>query len=271
MARFIIIAERVESGRLTQEAYEHNKTVPIFQRVRAELAAGAKYITLNTEPSEDPATLMAWGTKLIQKQFGNVPLALESDNIEAVEAGLKVYDSSIAKAIVNYADLGRHKDFLKLAAGYDAMCICRCSRGEIPENNDERMAVCTELLEEGLTLGMNNDDLLFNPVFLLTKGMQEKQEETLDAITLFHDMGLKTTGGLSKVADGAPKAIRSVICAAFAAMAMQCGLTTGILNPLDKRIMETVIASDMIKNNILYTDKILRDYLADEKNRFKTE
>lgn len=271
MSRFLIIAERIEGGRILQEDYDTHNTVPILQRARQELAAGAKYLDLTIGETDHPVELMQWGVELLQSHFEDVPLAFESGDLKAVEAALKVYNPRHGKAILNYADTHEHADFLDLAAETDSICICRCSRGLIPENNDERLAVCSELLEKALRLGMDTQDLLFNPVLQQTKAMQERQEETLEAITLISEMGLLTTGGISKVALGAPKPVRSVLCAAFSAMAMQCGLSSGILNPLDKKVMETVIAADMIKNNILYTDRILKNYLSDEENRFKTE
>jgi len=40
-------------------------------------------------------------------------------------------------------------------------------------------------------------------------------------------------------------------------MAMQCGLSSAIINPCDQRLMETIKTCDVIKNNILYADSYL--------------
>jgi 5-methyltetrahydrofolate corrinoid/iron sulfur protein methyltransferase len=68
---------------------------------------------------------------------------------------------------------------------------------------------------------------------------------------------LLTTGGLSNVSNGAPKHIRPLLDSATVAMAMQCGFSSAIVNPCDKRLMETIVACDIIKNNILYADSVL--------------
>ena len=52
---------------------------------------------------------------------------------------------------------------------------------------------------------MEADDLWFDPLFLVVKGMQDKQMDVLNAIKLFADEGLKSTGGLSNNSNGAPK------------------------------------------------------------------
>ena len=55
---------------------------------------------------------------------------------------------------------------------------------------------------------MEATDLWFDPLFLVVKGMQDKQMEVLEAIKMFSDEGLKSTGGLSNNSNGAPKAVR---------------------------------------------------------------
>jgi 5-methyltetrahydrofolate corrinoid/iron sulfur protein methyltransferase len=41
------------------------------------------------------------------------------------------------------------------------------------------------------------------------------------------------------------------------AMAMQCGLTSAIVNPCDQRLMETIKSADIILNKTLYADSYL--------------
>ena len=119
------------------------------------------------------------------------------------------------------------------------------------------MAYCQELLERGMSLGMEETDLWFDPLFLVIKGMQDKQMDVLEAIKMFSDMGLNTTGGLSNVSNGMPKYIRPIMDSAMVAMAMQNGLTSAIVNPCDQRLMETIKSCDIIKNNNLYADSYL--------------
>jgi 5-methyltetrahydrofolate corrinoid/iron sulfur protein methyltransferase len=200
---------------------------------------------------------MQWGVKLLQENFDNVPLALDTANMKAIEAGIQVYNREKGKPIVNSADAGDRIGYLDLAAANDAMCIALCSKEGVPANNDERMEFCQILLERGMEHGMDPEDLLFDPLFLVIKGMQDKQADVLEAIQMITDMGLKTTGGLSNVSNGAPKHLRPLLDCAMLAMAMQCGFSSAIVNPCDKRLMETVIACDIIKDNILYADSVL--------------
>ena len=104
---------------------------------------------------------------------------------------------------------------------------------------------------------MESTDLWFDPLFLVVKGMQDKQMDVLNAIKLFADEGLKSTGGLSNNSNGMPKQLRPIMDSAMVAMAMMQGLTSAIVNPCDLRLMETIKSCDVIKNHTLYADSYL--------------
>ena len=77
---------------------------------------------------------------------------------------------------------------------------------------------------------MDASDLWFDPLFLVVKGMQDKQMEVLEAIKMFSDMGLNSTGGLSNNSNGMPKNICPIMDSALVAMAMMQGLHPQLLN-----------------------------------------
>ncbi len=81
--------------------------------------------------------------------------------------------------------------------------------------------------------------------------------DVLEAIKMFADEGLKSTGGLSNNSNGAPKAVRPIMDSALVAMAMMQGLTSAIVNPNDLRLMETIKSCDVFKGNTLYADSYL--------------
>lgn len=84
-------------------------------------------------------------------------------------------------------------DNINLAAANDAIVIALCSADGIAKDNDERMMHCHNMLDRGVALGMESDDLWFDPLFLVVKGMQDKQMDVLNAIKAFSDEGLKST------------------------------------------------------------------------------
>ena len=259
MGKFITIGERIHCiSPSIREAMNNRNPEPILKRAKAQLDAGADYLDVNIGPAESTGEeLMKWAVKLLQSNFDNVPLCLDTANRKAIEAGISVYNRSRGKPIVNSADAGDRIENIDLAAANDAICIALCSKSGVPADNDERMAYCQELLERGMSLGMEETDLWFDPLFLVIKGMQDKQKDVLEAIKMFSDMGLNSTGGLSNVSNGMPKEIRPIMDSAMVAMAMQNGLTSAIVNPCDRRLMETIKSCDIIKDNCLYADSYL--------------
>ncbi len=260
MGKFITIGERIHCiSPVIREAMANRNPEPILKRARQQLKAGADYLDVNIGPAEsDGEDLMKWAVTLLQSNFDNVPLALDTANQKAIEAGISVYNRSKGKPIVNSADAGDRISNVDLAAANDAIIIALCSKSGVPADNDERMMYCQELLEHGMELGMDPADMWFDPLFLVIKGMQDKITDILEAIKMFSDMGFNTTGGLSNVSNGMPKDVRPIMDSAMIAMSMQAGLTSAIINPCDLRMMETIKSCDIIKNNTLYADSYLQ-------------
>ena len=257
--KFVTIGERIHCiSPVIREAMNTMNPEPILKRAAEQIKAGATYLDVNIGPAESNGPeLMTWAVKLLQENFNNVPLALDTANKRAIEAGIKVYNRTNGKPIVNSADAGSRISYIDLAAANDAICIALCSADGIAKDNEERMMHCHHMLERGLSLGMEATDLWFDPLFLVVKGMQDKQMDVLNAIKLFSDEGLKSTGGLSNNSNGAPKNVRPIMDSALVAMAMMNGLTSAIVNPNDLRLMETIKSCDIIKNNYLYADSYL--------------
>ena len=233
---FVTIGERIHCiSPAIRKAMDERDPAPILKRAAEQIAAGATYLDVNIGPAEkDGPERMMWAVKLLQENFDNVPLALDTANKKAIEAGIKVYNRTNGKPIVNSAD-------------------------GIAKDNEERMMHCRNMLERGLSHGMEATDLWFDPLFLVVKGMQDKQMDVLNAIKLFADEGLKSTGGLSNNSNGAPKKVRPIMDSALVAMAMMQGLTSAIVNPCDLRLMETIKSCDIFKNHMLYSDSYLGD------------
>ena len=257
--KFVTIGERIHCiAPAIRKAMDERDPAPILERAAAQIKAGATYLDVNIGPAEkDGPERMMWAVKLLQENFNNVPLALDTANMKAIEAGIKVYNRENGKPIVNSADAGSRIGYIDLAAANDAICIALCSADGIAKDNEERMKHCHNMLERGMSLGMTSDDLWFDPQFLVVKGMQDKQMEVLEAIRMLSDKGLKTTGGLSNNSNGAPKELRPIMDAALMAMCMMQGMTSAIVNPNDRRLMETIKSCDIFRNNVLYSDSYL--------------
>ncbi|MGN0802491.1 MAG: dihydropteroate synthase, partial [Candidatus Faecivicinus sp.] len=133
MAKFITIGERIHCiSPVIRKAMAERDPEPILKRAKEQLDAGATYLDVNIGPAEnDGEDLMKWAVKLLQENFDNVPLALDTANMKAIEAGISVYNRSKGKPIVNSADAGDRIGYIDLAAANDAIVIALCSANGI--------------------------------------------------------------------------------------------------------------------------------------------
>lgn len=259
MEKFIMIGERIHCiSPVIREAFKTMNPEPILQRAKEQLDAGATYIDVNIGPAESTGVeLMKWAVKLLQENFDNVPLALDTANKDAIEAGISVYNRAKGKPIVNSADAGDRISYIDVAAANDAKVIALCSKDGIPRDNDERMEYCQTMLEHGMCLGLEATDLWFDPLFLVIKGMQDKQMDLLAGIKMLADMGLNTTGGLSNVSNGMPKHVRPIVDSTMLAMCIANGFTSAIVNPCDLEIQRVVKCCNIINDSVLFADSFL--------------
>lgn len=258
--KFIIIGERIHViSPEIREALTSRNAGPIIARGKAQLEAGADYLDVNIGPAErDGEEIMGWIVPELQSALDGVPLVLDTVNQKAIRAGLEVYDPSKGRAIVNSADAGERLGNLDLAAEYGAIAIGLLMKKGVPANNDERGEYLQTILEHAMEAGMDpSEDVWFDPLTLVVKGMQEKQQEFLEFLRILREMGLKSTCGLSNASNGMPKHVRPIVDSVLCAMSIECGLTSAILNPLDKSLTDTIKTSQIILNRTLYADSYL--------------
>ena len=103
MAKFVTIGERLSTtAPAVNKAFTERDPEPIIKRAKQQLDAGATYLDVNIGPAEnDGEDLMKWAVQLLQSEFDNVPLALDTTNQKAIEAGISVYNRAKGKPIVN--------------------------------------------------------------------------------------------------------------------------------------------------------------------------
>ena len=156
MAKFVVIGERLSAtAPAVNKAFTERDPEPILLRAKQQLDAGATYLDVNIGPAEnDGEDLMKWAVQLLQSNFDNVPLALDTANAAAIEAGISVYNRDKGKPIVNSADASGRIQYVDLAAANDAIVIALCNGEGIAKDNDERMMYMQTLMEREWTWRM---------------------------------------------------------------------------------------------------------------------
>ncbi len=239
-----------------------NKEADIIQHLAADqVKAGASALDVNTGPySKNPKDDMKWLVESIQA-VTDVPLSLDSTKPDVIEEGLKLAKK---RAIINStsADEDRMAKIFELAKRYNTQVIgLAMDKSGVPNSKEKRLELAATIVAKAMEYGISADDLYLDPVVLPVNVAQNQGLEVLESIREFRllcDPAPQTTVGLSNVSQGTKA--RSLINRTFLTMAVANGLTSAILDPLDKDLMDALITSELVLNKNIYCDSFLKAY-----------
>ena len=244
---FVIIGERINpTGR---KILAEEMKVGDYSRVEADalaqVAAGAQMLDVNAGiPLADEPRILAEAITLVQS-ITDAPLSINSSIIEALEAGLSVYQG---KALVNSVT-GEDEVLervLPLVAKYGASVVA-ISNDEtgISEDPNERFAVAKKIVERAADYGIHYSDVIVDPLVMPIGAINTAGLQVMHVVRrLREELKVNTTCGASNVSFGLPN--RNGINSAFLTMAMGAGMTSAITSPLHAEVMAAVRGGDVM-------------------------
>ncbi len=252
--------------------------VPIQEEVVRQKEMGMDYIDINLGPAKKFGTeLMPWVVNVVQEAVPGMPLLLDSSNIDAIEAGLKVCKPADAPHIVNsiMARPERYEKMVPLAAEYDADFVALMWGPDgLPRDENERAALAVELLYFANEAGIANERIWIDGIVTPVNIQQQQLMSLLDFQMMIDDIapGAKSTCGLSNISNGPPEHLRPILNSTYMVMLWKYGMKSVIADPLDT--LQTEIAkgkrsdiTDLVwgmmdgdQPDIASLDKQLQDY-----------
>ena len=239
-----------------------NKETDIIQHLAMDqVKAGASVLDVNTGPySKNPKDDMKWLVESIQSVV-DVQLALDSTKADVIEEGLKLVKK---RAIINSTSADEEKmvKIFDLAKKYNAQVIgLAMDKSGVPNSKEKRLELAATIVAKAIEFEIATDDLFLDPIVLPVNVAQTQGREVLESIREFRllcDPSPNTTIGLSNVSQGTK--FRPLVNRTFLAMAIANGLTSAILDPLDKELMDAMITAELILNKAIYCDSFLEAY-----------
>lgn len=236
-----IIGENIHiiSPRVKEAVEQQN--IRFFQDLAVkQVEAGANALDLNIGPQKKAGhEIMPWLVKGVQEVV-DVPLALDTTNLAAIEAGLKVAKN---QCIINStsAEEERLESVPPLAKQYQAKLIAlTMGKAGIPVSAEERVNIALEkLIPRAMELDIPMADLLIDPLVLTVSGCQEYCPECVEAVRLLKFAGEPppmTHVGLSNVSNRVPNEMRPLFNCTYCVMLMAAGVDYAIANPLDEQL-----------------------------------
>jgi 5-methyltetrahydrofolate--homocysteine methyltransferase len=243
---FCIIGERINpTGRkkLAEELKGGDFSTVVLD-TQTQVEAGADMLDVNAGiPLVDEAELLAQMLQTVQAE-ADVPICIDSSVIEALEAGLSVYEG---KALVNSVtgEDERLEEILPLVARHGAAVIGLANdETGIPETPQQRLEIARKIVSAAGDHGIPPEDVVIDPLAMTVGADTEAVTTTLATISLIRDeLGVNMCLGASNVSFGLPE--RFVLNAAFLPMAMAAGLTSAIMSTAEVCV-SAVRAADLL-------------------------
>jgi 5-methyltetrahydrofolate--homocysteine methyltransferase len=260
---FVIIGERINpTGRaILMEEMKAGDFSRVERDAIAQVEAGAQMLDVNAGiPLADEPAILAKTIQLVQSLV-DVPLSIDSSIVEALEAGLAVYQG---KALVNSVtgEEDRLERVLPLVKKHGAAVVA-ISNDEtgISEDPDVRFAVAKRIVERAADHGIPRDDVVVDPLLMPIGAMPTAGRQVFRILGRLRDeLGVNSTCGASNVSFGLPN--REGINAAYLAMAMASGLTSAITNPIADGVRHAVMAGDVLLGNDRDAARWIRTFRA---------
>ncbi|MEX0756886.1 MAG: dihydropteroate synthase, partial [Acidimicrobiia bacterium] len=214
----------------------------------AQVAAGAAILDVNAGiPLADEPAILASTIKLVQSLV-DVPLSIDSSIVEALEAGLAVYQG---KALVNSVtgEDEQMERVLPLVAKHGAAVVAITNdETGISQDPDIRFAVARKIVSRAADYGIGPEDIVVDPLVMPIGALRYAGRQVFTLVRrLREELGVNTTCGASNVSFGLPN--RPAINSAFLAMAIASGMTSAITNPLEPDVRTAILAADVLTGN----------------------
>lgn len=234
----LIIGERINptgKSKFKQALREHDMEY-IYKEGLAQEEKGAQILDVNVGlPEIDEPRLMEEAVTGIQAII-DLPLQIDTSDTAAMERGLRYYNGKPMLNSVNGKKESMESVF-PIAKKYGAVLVCLClDESGIPETVEGRLRVAEKLVKTAAEYGIPKKNLVIDALVLTISTGQDNANVTLETMRrIRYEMGLHTVLGVSNISFGLPE--RSRINTAFFTMAMNNGLSAGIVNPSSEPMM----------------------------------
>jgi len=236
----VIIGERINptgKSKFKQALKEHNLDYILKEGITQQ-DKGAHILDVNVGlPDIDEVVMMKEVVRELQS-VTSLPLQIDTVDTEAMEQAMRIYNG---KPMINSVS-GKQESMnavFPLIQKYGGVVIgLTLDENGIPKTAKGRLEVAGKIIEEAKKYGIDKKNIVIDVLTMTISSEPNGAKTTLEALKMVRDTyGVRTTLGVSNISFGLPS--RPVINANFYTMAMQNGLTAGIINPSSEDMMRS--------------------------------
>lgn len=234
----VIIGERINptgKSKFKQALRDHNIDYILEEGVKQE-DSGAHILDVNVGlPEIDEAAMMETIVYELQSIMP-IPLQIDTTNMEAMERALRIYNGKpMINSVNGKAEI--MEQVFPLVKKYGGVVVgLTLDEDGIPDTTEGRLAIAEKIYQTGEKYGISRKDIVIDALVMTMSTNNESAKITLDTVKEITARGGKTVLGVSNISFGLPQ--RELINAAFFTMAMNNGLSAGIINPNAKAMRQ---------------------------------
>ncbi len=224
------------------KALKEKDPKPLQELAIQQAEAGMDWIDLNIGPARKMGEeLMSWLVPVVHEVV-DLPLALDTSNIKAIEAGLKAHKKG--RPLINSIMVRpeRMEALLPMARDYDADFVALLWGPEgMPRDENERGALCSEIVYKAMSeFNIAPERIYVDPIQTPVNVQQQQIMSVLEFMKMFQDIapGCLSTIGLSNVSNGPPEHLRSILNQVMVIILKHYGLHSAIVDCFDKDLHE---------------------------------
>lgn len=262
--RPVIIGERINptgKKRFKQALKEHDIDYILKEAINQQ-DAGAHILDVNVGlPDIDEPAMMKEVVEELQS-VTSLPLQIDTVDVKALEAAMRIYNG---KPMVNSVN-GKQESMdaiFPLIQKYGGVVVgLTLDENGIPNDVEGRVQIAGKIIEEAKKYGIDKKDIVIDVLTMTISSEPEGARITLEALKKVHEIyGVCTVLGVSNISFGLPS--RPVINGTFYTMAMQNGLSAGIINPMSEDMMRSYDSYCALMNY----DENFESYIAKYSNQ----
>ena len=254
----VVIGERLNptGKKLMKQALKDGDLNYVLKEANAQTDAGAHILDVNTGlPEIDEKEVLPATVRAIQA-VSDTPLQIDTANTVALEKAMRIYNGKAMLNSVNGKQSSMEKVF-PIAKKYGAVTVCLLlDENGIPETVEGRLDIAHRIIEKAKQYGIDKKDLVFDALTMTVSTDDSNGITTLKTVQKLKEEGLNTVLGVSNISFGLPN--REAINTAFFTLALNSGLSAGIINPLSAPMMNAYYSFNALNG----LDESFNDYIA---------
>lgn len=255
----LLIGERINptGKKLFKEALRNNDIGYILNEGLKQQEKGVHILDVNVGLPEIDEKEMLQNVCFELQSIIDLPLQIDTTNIDAMEAALRRYNG---KAMVN--SVNGKEDVMKavfpLVKKYGGAVVClTLDEDGIPDTIEKRVEIAKKIIDTAEKYGIQKKDLIFDTLAMTVSADNGSAITTLKALNIIkNELHCHTILGVSNISFGLPN--RDIINGAFFTLALENGLSSAIMNPNSNEMMKSYYSFKALKN----LDVNLCDYIG---------